>query len=293
MLFIGLDYHQRRSTFCVLDENGKKLISQEVKGTSSKVIEALLKVKKEYSQNMSICFEASCDSGYMHDALRKVAQRVVVAHPGQLRLIFKSKKKNDRVDARKLTHLLILDLVPVVYVPTINIRTWRQTIEYRTRLVNKRTRVKNEIRSLVRSHGIVAPSKLWTIKGLAWLSSLELPDELSAFKLSMLLDELASHKKNVQAAERVLYKEAQKHPGVQVLMSIPGVGIRTAECLVAYIDNPVRFSSKKKVASYFGLIPSLDSSAGKHRLGHITKQGPPGYAAHFRRAFYAHSLRAA
>ena len=90
-----------------------------------------------------------------------------------------------------------------------------------------------------------------------------------------LLDELASHKKNVQAAERVLYKEAQKHPGVQVLMSIPGVGIRTAECLVAYIDNPGRFSSKKKVASYFGLIPSLDSSAGKHRLGHITKQGPP------------------
>lgn len=275
MLYVGLDYHMKRSTFCVLDENGKKLFDRDVHGFSNKVVEELLKVKQELDKPMSICFEASCDSGFMHGRLCEVADRVVVAHPGQLRLIFRSKKKNDRVDARKLATLLFLDQVPPVYVPDPDIRSWRQTIEYRTRLVNKRTRVKNEIRSLLRSCGIVAPKKLWTVKGLAWLGSLEMPDDLSRLRLCMLVDELNSHSQKIREVEKILNREAKRHPGVLVLMTIPGIGIRTAECLVAYIDNPYRFGRKGQVASYFGLVPCLDSSAGKDRLGHITKQGPP------------------
>ena len=61
-----------------------------------------------------ICFEATCGYGPLHDALAKFASRVVVAHPGRLRLIFRSKRKNDRVDAQKLAKLLHLDEVPAV-----------------------------------------------------------------------------------------------------------------------------------------------------------------------------------
>ena len=46
----------------------------------------------------SICYEASTGYGPVHDALVKIARRVVVAHAGHLRLIFRSKQKNDRVD---------------------------------------------------------------------------------------------------------------------------------------------------------------------------------------------------
>jgi transposase len=59
------------------------------------------------------------------------------------------------------------------------------------------------------------------------------------------------------------------------MRSIPGIGPRTAEALVAYIDNANRFSSVRKAGSYFGWDPCQDASADKNRLGHITRNGPP------------------
>ena len=43
---------------------------------------------------------------------------------------------------------------------------------------------------------------------------------------------------------------------------------------MAYIDEVKRFTRSKQVGSYLGLIPSQDQSAGKNRLGHITRNGP-------------------
>jgi len=274
MYYVGLDAHLRRSTICVLDENGKKLFDRHIKGLTDKVMEELTKVKAELGGEMAVCFEASCGYGHLHDQLRKVAKRVVVAHPGHLRLIFRSKKKTDRVDAKKLATLLFLDQVPPVYVPNADVRGWRSLVEHRGRLIRKRTRVKNEIRSLLRGEGIVVRKNIWTLAGRAELGELQLDNPCSAFRLTMFLAELESYMVQVSATDRVLGAEGRKHAGVQLLMTIPGVGERTAECLVAYIDDPGRFPSASEVASYFGLIPCLDSSAGKDRLGHITKQGP-------------------
>ena len=86
--------------------------------------------------------------------ISQVAYRVVVAHPGQLRLIFRSKKKNDRADAEKLAKLLFLGEVPMVYVPNEDVRSWRQLVEYRHRLIAKRTRSKNALRAII--YGLLA-----------------------------------------------------------------------------------------------------------------------------------------
>src|SRR5213078_4434746 len=59
-----------------------------------------------------------------------------------------------------------------------------------------------------------------------------------------------------------------------LLRTIPGVGIRTAEAVIAHLDDVSRFGSAKQVGAYFGLVPCQDSSAAKNRLGHITRQGP-------------------
>ena len=68
-------------------------------------------------------------------------------------------------------------------------------------------------------------------------------------------------------------QEAIKRPEVQRLMTHPGVGPLTALAYVLIIGTPTRFQSGKQIGSYIGMIPSEDSSAGKQRLGHITKQG--------------------
>ena len=58
-------------------------------------------------------------------------------------------------------------------------------------------------------------------------------------------------------------------------MTIPGVGIRTAETFVAWVDDVTRFRNNRQLGSYFGLVPCQDASADKNRLGHITRDGPP------------------
>ena len=60
-----------------------------------------------------------------------------------------------------------------------------------------------------------------------------------------------------------------------MLMTIPGVGIRTAETFVAWVDDITRFRRTSQLGCYFGLVPCQDASADKNRLGHITRDGPP------------------
>lgn len=62
-------------------------------------------------------------------------------------------------------------------------------------------------------------------------------------------------------------------PAAQLLMTHPGVGSVTALAFVLTLGPVSRFPRGKAVASYFGLIPSEDSSGGKQRLGRIGKQG--------------------
>jgi len=78
----------------------------------------------------------------------------------------------------------------------------------------------------------------------------------------------------VRRLEQELNRRAQQTPAVARLRSIPGVGIRTAEAVAAFIDDPQRFRHAKAVGRYFGLVPCQDQSGDKNRLGHITREGP-------------------
>lgn len=271
MHYVGLDVHKRQSTFCVLDEHGRKLMTRTIRGPWHKVIAELGHVKKPFE----ICFEASTGYGFLYDALGQVAERVVVAHPGHLRLIFRSVRKNDRLDAAKLAKVLYLGVTPTVHVPSVDVRAWRRTIQYRERLVQDRTRVKNQVRALLRSQGVDAPRRLWSKKGLTWLRQVEWPTELHALQRDMLLERIESLDAMVIRVEKGLDRIAREHPGVQLLMTVPGVGPRTGETVMAYIDDPARFRRNNQVASYFGVVPRQDASGTVNRLGHITRQGPP------------------
>jgi transposase len=129
----------------------------------------------------------------LYDELTELARGVVVAHPGNLRLIFRSKRKNDRVDAKKLAKLLYLDEVPKVHVPDVDTRGWRQLIEFRRKEVDKRTRVKNGIRGLFRVQGVAIPREvrdLWTQEGRRWLAAFQFDNDPAQFQIEILLMQL-------------------------------------------------------------------------------------------------------
>src|SRR5918911_3459812 len=273
MLYVGLDIHTKYIAVCVLSEAGKVVQRARVRG-----LEEMLSLLKGLPDLFEVCYEASCGYGHYHDLLQPLAARVLVAHPGQLRLIFRSQTKNDRNDAERLAKLLYLGETPTVHVPSLDVRTWRELINCRSQVIAKRTRAKNALRALLRGAGVVPPKSpgLWTKKGLAWLRQLELPTASQQLRRDLLLEDVEGLNRQVQRIEQELNRRAQQTPAVARLRSIPGVGSRTAEAVAAFIDDPQRFRHAKAVGRYFGLVPCQDQSGARSRLGHITPEGAAG-----------------
>lgn len=272
MLYVGLDIHLKQVVVCVLDENGKRLRRERVPDAAG-----VVRLIASLGQPAVVCFEASCGYGYWYERLSRVAAQIVVAHPGHLRLIFRSKRKHDSLDAEKLARLVLAGALEGVHVPPAKVRAWRELISFRQKLVHKRTRAKNGTRALLRSLGIQAPRRpgLWTQKGQAWLKGLEFDQPALAIKRDLLVDEIETCHRQIARIEKELAHFAQRAPAVALLRTIPGVGLRTAEAVAAFLDDPRRFESSKAIGAYFGLVPAQDQSGEKNRLGHITREGSP------------------
>ena len=270
MLYVGLDVHSRQSSLCILNATGGTVNQIQVNGPRAAVVERLRKL----SEPFSVCYEASIGYGQLYESLRPLAAHVAVAHPGKLRLIYGDKRKNDRVDAAKLAKLLLLDMVPRVHVPGVDVRAWRSLITFRQRVLQQLVRAKNQIRGVLRENDLAGPKWLWSKKQLAWLESLPL-HPVARLKLDLAVEELTSVTAKIKRVEKALQAYADRHPAVKLLMTIPGVGIRTAETFVAWVDDMTRFRRTRQLGAYFGLVPCQDASADRNRLGHITRDGPP------------------
>src|SRR5262245_41681108 len=128
----------------------------------------MMRVLEALPDRFQVCSEASCGSGPDHDTLKPIAAGVTVAHPGRLRLIVRFKDQNDRKDAERLAKLLDLGEAPAVHVPSAEVRTWREVITGRGRVIAQRTRAKNSVHALLRCAGVGPPRQpaLWTKTGL-------------------------------------------------------------------------------------------------------------------------------
>jgi len=270
MKYVGLDLHTRQSTLAILEEGSNEIQTRTIRGPLQSVLDAVASIKGPFE----ICYEASTGYGVVYEAFSKVARRVVVGHPGKLRLIFAAKDKHDRGDAKKLAKLLRADLVPEVHVPPRATRSWRRLVRHRRRLVAKRTAAKVATRALLREVGTDAPKGLWTKGNRAWLSALAFEDPSDALARDDLFATVEYLEGAIRRAERRLDEVAAGHPGVALVRTIPGVGPRTAEAVVAWVADPRRFSSTKAIGKYFGLVPRESSSGGTQHLGHLTKEGP-------------------
>jgi transposase len=101
-----------------------------------------------------------------------------------------------------------------------------------------------------------------------------LPTASQRLRLDLLLAEVEALTRQAERIEVHLNQRAKYSLAVLLLRSIPGVVVRTAEAVVAFIDDPGRFRHAKAVGRYFGLAPSQDQSGDRNRLRHITREGP-------------------
>lgn len=193
----------------------------------------------------------------------------------------KVKRKNDRRDALKAAQLSAVNQVRTVHVPESDTRQWRALIGYRQKLVWRRTRIKNHIRDLLLREGKMLPrgQKCWTQGGVSALEemarSFESPDEGELWRgeLAMELSQLREMQKQIDILEEKLNMIGAADERVQLLRTIPGVGPRLAEAIVALIDEPERFRKVGEVSAYIGMVPKQLDSGETERSGRITRQG--------------------
>lgn len=89
--------------------------------------------------------EATLFTGWIYDHLRPYAQDLKVGNPLMMKAIAAAKKKNDRLDARKVAALLRCDLLPECYIAPRWMRELRRILRYRNLVVRQAVRVKNRI----------------------------------------------------------------------------------------------------------------------------------------------------
>ena len=130
----------------------------------------------------------------------------------------------------------------------------------------------NQLQAVAMNEGYRWKKKLFSQKGRALLEKLSLAPWASRRRKELLelLDQLDPKIADLTAA---VEQKAKQRPEVLRLMTHPGVGPITGLAYVLVIGTPDRFPCGKKIGSYTGLIPCEDSSAGRQRLGHISKQG--------------------
>lgn len=226
-------------------------------------------------------FEISGQAGFLYDLLVEDVESLHVANPSKMTWIYRTAKKNDRIDARKMAVLLSINELPEVYMPSKEVRQWRQTILHRQTIIQQIGQVKNRIRAALKSEGHRKPAHgggWWKCANRLWMT--RLCDEqvnvdcLWRLHLRNLLDELDLLETQRDRVTNYLDGYLAKQSASTLLMSIPGVGPRTAEAVLAYTDDIERFGNYKQYCSYFGVTPKLDESGSCRRLGHISKQGP-------------------
>jgi transposase len=278
--YIGFDIDSKNTVACVI-QPGKKDSYSTIR-TDVEQMKNFLLQQRTSGDKLHLTFEISGEAGYRYDALSDFADDITVSNPTKMTWIYRTSKKNDRIDARKQALLLSIGEIPKVHMPKREIRQWRATIGHRRTIIGKGTRAKNCIRALLKAHGFSRPAQKgswWKKANRAWMRDIASECQAGAFELwkislADMLDELGLLEDQLKRITRYLDGYLENNTEAKLLMSIPGIGPRTAEAVLAYTDDVRRFARGKQYCAYFGLTPRLDESGSLRRLGHISKQGP-------------------
>lgn len=274
MLFAGVDLHKHTITIVVVDAARKAVSRKRFSNLDTGRIVAFLRALGPFQ----LTVEATASYEWFVTLVEPLATRVILAHPGKLRIIAQSTRKSDNLDAKVLAEMLALDQIPPAYRPTPRQREHRLYVRHRQFLQRKITGVRNKIRRLLSNHNLDRPN-LFTKAGQALLQTLVLP-VADRFCIDQLLAQWRGYRMQLERvnAELKTFAEAgsaEEQDDRELLKSIPGVGIVTCDVVLAELADWKRFSSLKKVAAYAGLVPGQRESAGKRRALHIEKTGSP------------------
>lgn len=280
--WFGIDLAKRESQVAVLDADGIQIETKRFATTR----ESFLGLAAELRAGDAAALEVTTNSTAIARLLRDNSEaRIIVSNPIKTKVIAQAKIKTDKIDARVLAELARVGYLPEVWLPDEDTEALRQFISDRTSLVRRRTECKNTIHSVLHRNMVRQErSDLFGAAGRRWLEDIIKGEgvttpvpELDRMRIGSLLNEIDRTDALVADLESVIagYVALRPHLKQQMdrLLSITGVNLVVAASLIGTIGDIKRFPDKKKLAAYFGVVPSTYQSGDTSRNGRITKQG--------------------
>src|SRR6202162_549194 len=271
MFMIGVDYHPSVQQIAFTDtETGE--VGERRLNHSDGEAEKFYRELKQRGVSVRVGIEATGYSRWFERLLVELGFEVWIGNAAEIKTQRVRKQKTDRADALLLLKLLLENRFPQIWVPSPENRDLRQLLWHRHRLVQMRTRIMNQLQAIAMNEAYRWKKKLFSEQGRAQLEKLALAPWASR-RRQELLELLDRMNPTIEELTAAVEQEAKKRPDVIRLMTHPGVGPLTDLAYGLIIGSPTRFARGKQIGTYVGMIPSEDSSAGKQRLGHISKQG--------------------
>ena len=268
MIIVGCDFHPAWQQVAWVDTESGETAERKLEHSNGEA--------RGFYASLSaaalIGVEATGNCQWFLDLMTELGHQVWVGDAAQIRASYVRKRKTDKRDAAHVLRLLLEDRFPRIWVPNREERDLRQLLLHRHKLVEMRTRVKNELQHLALNHGVRKQRKLWSEAGQELLRSLPL-QPWAGQRRDDLFQLLAMLQRHIGLLDQAVKEKSQLDKMAQLLKTQPGVGPITSLAFVLTIGDVSRFQNGKQIASYLGLIPREHSSAGKQRLGGISKQG--------------------
>lgn len=266
LLSVGVDIGDRSCEICVLDPSGAVIERAQVPTTP-------VALKRFFSrlEPAQVALEVGTHSPWVNRLVAACGHKVFVANPRKLRAIWDNVNKNDRNDAHLLAE--ILQLKPSLLSPVRHRGEAAQlelaVVRARAALVRTRTLLVNHVRSAVKSAGgRIRKGDANTFHKRAT----ELPDVLSD-TLRPLLECCGTVTAWIRGFDKRIKEVVDDSPEMSHLDAVPAVGPVVAMTFVNTLDDPHRFPTAGKVASYVGMRPRQDQSGNRDRQLGITKAG--------------------
>ena len=265
--YIGMDVHQATVSVAVMDSGGKLIMECILETKAGTIVEFI----KGLHGTLSLTFEEGTCAAWLHDLLKPHVSRLVVCDPRKNALL-KDGSKSDRIDARKLAELLRGNqLTPGI--PRRPRGTNPEGVRSQlSDLTQDLTRVMSRIKALYRSWAI--PCSGTTVYAARhrseWLSKIPQPGvRLRAERFYQQLDLLRPLH---QEARCDFVVESHRHPAVKLLRQIPFIGPIRAALLVALLQTPHRFRTKRQLWAYSGFaVETHDSGEYRYVRGKLLR----------------------
>ena len=265
--YVGMDVHKEAISVAVMNSSGRVVMEAILETKASTLVQFVQGLRGD----LQVTFEEGTWAAWLYDLLKPYVTKVVVCNPRKNALL-KTGNKSDRIDARKLAELLRHGSLSGVYHGEKGLRTLKELSRSYLTISKDLTRVMNRLKALYQSWGIAcAGTRVYAPRHRSeWLSQLQ--EAGVRCRAEFIYQQLDTLQVLRQEVRRDLLAESRKQGATQLLRQIPGIGPIRAALLIALIQTPYRFRTKRQLWAYSGLgIETHSSGEYRYRDGQMRR----------------------